>query len=1042
MKRLIKLVLIALAAIIPAGNTTAQRVLNLDSNSISKESIGEDVTRTIKPVEDGYIVTYLFHKVLLDSDDYQQDCEIPIMTGFVTNNINGEPAYPYADDSFSVPSGQGASFQILEEEWVEFNSKPAPAKGPETMLAMDDSRVNNIVPIKSFSGWFPLETVCENSLRSYKGISIYSLGIKPVKYNLETGKAKICRKLQYKVSFSPINSLYNRSISRNGSSTSTEDNNFLSNITLNWREEHGNDMGSNKIVGGPNSGNMLQSPGYLIIAPSEFKSSADGFADWKRTLGNNVIVSCSNNWTNEAVRDSIVKIHNKTPLTYLLILGNHKKVPAHSFKMELQAPDGYSTFERDVLTDLHYALSTKEMNSDDDIIPELQYGRIPANSDTEVYNALEKIRYYESMTNGSEEFFNSNLFISEFQHHTIKGTEVKRNCQTTYELSQYMEDIGRKSNLAFYCRPDMDPIKWSQPTLYRLPNGQTVINYDRNIPANMLRPNFNWDADTEDVTTSINKGVSQVFYFAHGHWNQWDQPFLKIEDIRNLNNSDHNLPVVFSMACSTGSFLSNTCFSQEFLTKESGGAVAVFGFSSVTYPGYTDVAAGSFFNGMWPNPGFCPLIRWERAGNQIGADYDTPITSLGMLANYARYKMVTTFPESEYEENRVKNYGLFEVEGLTLFGDPSMHIFLNKPTKIKCSISCHDKKNVTISAPDNAIISVFNSKTKKVINYKGNTTSIVLPSDRCPYIICVHTPGTLPVIYNVGVSKGIARQNQNLLNEDWVWKYCQEYNEDYANPQYTCRDYVNDGYTYLNVGFKGTTVINGEEYKNCTIWRDGEEPADGKAPVIAYLREEGNKIYMRKVDTDDNLYNRLLRDYNISLKPFRCPSFGWSPVQESERLIYDFDLDKGEKLWFDNEHKNDKACLEVSDRYPLTIDGREIEIQQFGVEYYEITNVYCGLGAVDSLLPFPNTYNDYINMPHFLIQIADRNDNPIVTMLPGGRLPETGISVINPDNNIVDSSYYDMQGRQVSKPTEGIFIRVDRMQDGSVVSSKVCMQAR
>ena len=81
-------------------------------------------------------------------------------------------------------------------------------------------------------------------------------------------------------------------------------------------------------------------------------------------------------------------------------------------------------------------------------------------------------------------------------------------------------------------------------------------------------------------------------------------------------------------------------------------------------------------------------------------------------------------------------------------------------------------------------------------------------------------------------------------------------------------------------------------------------------------------------------------------------------------------------------------------------------------------------------------------MPHFLIQIADRNDNPIVTMLPGGRLPETGISVINPDNNIVDSSYYDMQGRQVSKPTEGIFIRVDRMQDGSVVSSKVCMQAR
>lgn len=291
-------------------------------------------------------------------------------------------------------------------------------------------------------------------------------------------------------------------------------------------------------------------------------------------------------------------------------------------------------------------------------------------------------------------------------------------------------------------------------------------------------------------------------------------------------------------------------------------------------------------------------------------------------------------------------------------------------------------------------------------------------------------------------SKKQSEQNQNLLNEDWVWKYCQEYNEDYADPQYICRDYVNDGYTYLNVGFKGTTVMDGVEYKNCTIWREGEEPADGEAPVIAYLREEGNKIYMRKVDNDDNLYNKLLRDYNISLNPFRCPSFGWSSDQKSERLIYDFDLDKGEKLWFDNEHKNNKACLEVAARYPLTIDGREIEIQQFGVEDYEMTFVYCGLGAVDSLLPFPNTYNDGLNMPHFLIQIADRNDNPIVTMLPGGRLPETGISVINPDNIIVDSSYYDMQGRQVSKPTEGIFIRVDRMQDGSVVSRKVCIQSR
>ena len=61
--------------------------------------------------------------------------------------------------------------------------------------------------------------------------------------------------------------------------------------------------------------------------------------------------------------------------------------------------------------------------------------------------------------------------------------------------------------------------------------------------------------------------------------------------------------------------------------------------------------------------------------------------------------------------------------------------------------------------------------------------------------------------------------------------------------------------------------------------------------------------------------------------------------------------------------------------------------------------------------------------------------------MPEGGFPpspdETGITSVNQS---INSSYYDMQGRQVSKPTEGIFIRVDRMQDGSVVSRKVCLQ--
>lgn len=288
-----------------------------------------------------------------------------------------------------------------------------------------------------------------------------------------------------------------------------------------------------------------------------------------------------------------------------------------------------------------------------------------------------------------------------------------------------------------------------------------------------------------------------------------------------------------------------------------------------------------------------------------------------------------------------------------------------------------------------------------------------------------------------------SEQNYNLLNEDWVWKYYQEFNADYDDPFDTsgenkCSD------IYVNVGFSGTTVIDGVEYKNCTIWRDGEKPADSDAPVIAYLREEGNKIYMRDVKPGKGLYKTLFEDYGISLNPYICPSFRWASnsKSDSERLIYDFDLDKGDTLWFDDECRDDKAGLQIIGRYTGTVEGEKIDIQEYQIYDYEIGVVYCGLGAADSLLPFPCAYSDMPFTPFRLIAIHDKENNPVITMPEGGFPPspdETGITSVN---QFINSSYYDMQGRQVSKPAEGIFIRVDRMQDGSVVSRKVCMQAR
>ena len=294
-------------------------------------------------------------------------------------------------------------------------------------------------------------------------------------------------------------------------------------------------------------------------------------------------------------------------------------------------------------------------------------------------------------------------------------------------------------------------------------------------------------------------------------------------------------------------------------------------------------------------------------------------------------------------------------------------------------------------------------------------------------------------VYNVGISKGIAKKDIKLLREDWVWKYHQYFNIDYSDPNNTSgKDACSD--IYLNIGFSGTTVIGGVEYQNCTIWKDGEEPANGEAPVIAYMREEGNRIYMREATPSGGLYQTLFNDYNISIKPYICPALEWVPDSNTEMLIYDFDLDKGEILWFDSECRDDDAGLPVTLRYTGTVDNKEVDIQWFETRLDEEAAVYCGFGSADSLLPFPGTYNEFQWEPHGLICITDRENNPVITMPTGGFPPlpdETGITSVK---QTADVSYFDMQGRQVPKPDNGIFIRIERKSDGSVVTRKVCLR--
>lgn len=50
---------------------------------------------------------------------------------------------------------------------------------------------------------------------------------------------------------------------------------------------------------------------------------------------------------------------------------------------------------------------------------------------------------------------------------------------------------------------------------------------------------------------------------------------------------------------------------------------------------------------------------------------------------------------------------------------------------------------------------------------------------------------------------------------------------------------------------------------------------------------------------------------------------------------------------------------------------------------------------------------------------------------------ETGVDVVPSSPEVVSMDYYDVTGRKVSNPADGVFIRLDRLSDGRTVSTKV-----
>lgn len=283
-------------------------------------------------------------------------------------------------------------------------------------------------------------------------------------------------------------------------------------------------------------------------------------------------------------------------------------------------------------------------------------------------------------------------------------------------------------------------------------------------------------------------------------------------------------------------------------------------------------------------------------------------------------------------------------------------------------------------------------------------------------------PGLLSYITNLtNIPRMSSRKAENrIIREDRIWTYHNDF----------CGTMEPSQNININIRFSGTTEIKGKTYHNCYAYKAENEFLEAECPIIAYMREEGNKVYAYYQLFDNfNFENDILNQYGIDIMS-NCPTtkddFG---CENCERMIFDFNLKKGETLWFNrDEIDSDLAYLYVEDVFDTEYDGNIFLTQEYTP--LGTYTVYEGVGPFIGLLPYPGAVSmDYGHDVYHLQRMTDLDGK---ILFEYEKRADSRIIDDEYTSPIVESRYYDMQGRRMlGKPSKGVYIKIDILEDGT-----------
>ena len=214
---------------------------------------------------------------------------------------------------------------------------------------------------------------------------------------------------------------------------------------------------------------------------------------------------------------------------------------------------------------------------------------------------------------------------------------------------------------------------------------------------------------------------------------------------------------------------------------------------------------------------------------------------------------------------------------------------------------------------------------------------------------------------------------------------------------------VNDDASVLTAPDGYTTSVEGEvldEFINVTLTKAVAEIATPATPTITEFTEDDYGHYVKMTipakDVDGNDIFAALLSYQILID------------RNGEQSVYEFTTDNYEFI----EENMTVVPYNFTDYYDIDVAGKQVYI------YGDDIDQWTAIGVKS------------------IYTVGDKSRETRESEIFWYQLKPTAISEVN-TNNVVETNYYDLQGRKVDANATGLLIKQMRMQDGTTHAVKV-----